>query len=65
VSGGETKAVDVATGTTAARIHIPKPGAWTAEWLALGWTPPAGHEPTWLARVLTRWLLGVTWRRNA
>ncbi len=45
-------------------IDWPKPGKWTAEWIGLNYTPREGQEPTLLARVVSRWLFGVKWRKR-
>ena len=41
-----------------------KPGKWTVRWININYTPEAGHEPSWLARKFTSWVLGMKWTRT-
>lgn len=42
------------------------PGAWQGKWLGtFTIRPPAGKEPSWLARWVSGWALGIEWRRIA
>lgn len=40
------------------------PGKWEAKWLGTFVVrPPAGNEPSWFVRWVTRWALGMQWRK--